>query len=312
MISVILTHYNKGQLLNRTIESLQPQDENLHEIIVVDDCSTDPEWSKNSKYLIETYPKIKIIQNADNKGPAVRLNQGAFSATGNYLFFMDADDILAPNRLNMFLAEMQKQNADLCYAEKVKIHDLNEIQRHTLATWQSSTTPLNYVLENNIMQMCVMCTRELFQKSKGCNENIFIQDESLALNLSKYSKKIISSDLHSVFVILDETETKSIRGENRLSRHLEQQHHDMFFTIDDFIRDYPDIAEQNKKLLIKKAISTYWKSIRHTPQRKFSDFVIYLTSHLHPIQTWNKHRMKLTTYFNQLDHVRKINSRESY
>ena len=54
MISVILTHYNKGQLLNRTIESLQPQDENLHEIIVVDDCSTDPEWSKNSKYLIET------------------------------------------------------------------------------------------------------------------------------------------------------------------------------------------------------------------------------------------------------------------
>ncbi len=225
---------------------------------------------------------------------------------------MDADDILAPNRLNMFLAEMQKQNADLCYAEKVKIHDLNEIQRHTLATWQSSTTPLNYVLENNIMQMCVMCTRELFQKSKGCNENIFIQDESLALNLSKYSKKIISSDLHSVFVILDETETKSIRGENRLSRHLEQQHHDMFFTIDDFIRDYPDIAEQNKKLLIKKAISTYWKSIRHTPQRKFSDFIIYLTSHLHPIQTWNKHRMKLTTYFNQLDHVRKINSRESY
>lgn len=232
MISVILTHYNKGQLLNRTIESLQPQDENLHEIIVVDDCSTDPEWSKNSKYLIETYPKIKIIQNADNKGPAVRLNQGAFSATGNYLFFMDADDVLAPNRLNMFLAEMQKQNADLCYAEKVKIHDLNEIQKHTIATWQSSTTPLNYVLENNIMQMCVMCTRDLFIKSKGCNENIFIQDESLALNLSKYSKKIISSDLHSVFVILDETETKSIRGENRLSRHLEQQHHDMFFTID--------------------------------------------------------------------------------
>ena len=166
MISVILTHYNKGQLLNRTIESLQPQDENLHEIIVVDDCSTDPEWSKNSKYLIETYPKIKIIQNADNKGPAVRLNQGAFSATGDYLFFMDADDVLAPNRLNMFLAEMQKQNADLCYAEKVKIHDLNEIQKHTIATWQSSTTPLNYVLENNIMQMCVMCTRDLFIKSK--------------------------------------------------------------------------------------------------------------------------------------------------
>ena len=43
MISVVLTHYNKGLLLNRTIDSLQPEDENLHEIIVVDDCSTKSE-----------------------------------------------------------------------------------------------------------------------------------------------------------------------------------------------------------------------------------------------------------------------------
>lgn len=311
MISVILTHYNKGLLLNRTIDSLLPDNENLHEIIVVDDSSTDPEWPTNYQYLLKNYPKVKIIQNKDNKGPAVRLNQGAFAATGDYLFFMDSDDILAPNRLNIFLHEMQKQQADLCYAEKVKIHDLNEIQKHTIGIWESSTTPLSYVLKHNIMQMCVMCTRELFLKSKGCNENIFIQDESLALNLAKYSQKIISSDLHSVFVLLDETETKTIRGENRLSRHLEQQHHDMFFTINDFIQDYPDINKQDKKLLTKKALSTYWKSIRHTPQRKFTDFIIYLTSRLHPIQTWNKHRMKLTTYFNQLDHVRKINSRES-
>jgi glycosyltransferase involved in cell wall biosynthesis len=309
MISVILTHYNKGLLLNRTIDSLQPQDKNVHEIIVVDDCSSDPEWPDNCQYLLATYPKVKIIQNTDNKGPAVRLNQGAFAAIGNYLFFMDSDDILAPNRLNMFIHEMQEQQADLCYAKKVKIHDLNEIQQHTTGTWESSTTPLSYILENNIMQMCVMCTRELFLKSKGCNENIFIQDESLALNLAKYSQKIISSDLHSVFVLLDKTETKSVRGENRLSRHLEQQHHDMFFTIEDFIQNYPDINEKDKKLLTKKALSTYWKSIRHTPKQKFSDFLIYLAARINPIQTWNKNHQQLISYFNQLDHVRKINER---
>jgi glycosyltransferase involved in cell wall biosynthesis len=310
MISIVLTHFNKGLLLNRTIESLQPWDDIVHEIIVVDDHSSDPEWVKNAEYIRHTYPKIKIIQNTDNKGPAVRLNQGAFAATGDYLFFMDADDVLAPDRLNMFLNEMQKQNADLCYAKKVKIHDLNEIKNHTIAFWESSTTPLTYVLEHNIMQMCVMCTRELFLKSKGCNEKIFIQDESLALNLAKYSKKIISSSLHSVFVILDEAETKSIRGENRLSRHLEQQHHDMFFTIDDFIQNYPNIIEKDKKLLTQKAISTYWKSIRYTPQRKFSDTFIYLAARINPIKVWNKHQQKLTTYFEQLDHVRKINKRE--
>lgn len=310
MISIVLTHFNKGLLLNRTIESLQPWDDIVHEIIVVDDLSTDSEWQMNHEYLLKTYPKVKIIENIDNKGPAVRLNQGALAATGDYLFFMDSDDVLAPDRLNLFLTEMQKQAADLCYAEKVKIHDLEEIKKHTVATWEASNDPLTYVLDNNIMQMCVMCTRELFLKSKGCNENIFIQDESLALNLAKHSKKIISTNLPSVFVILDKEETKSNRGENRLSRHLEQQHHDMFFTIYDFLKDYPDISPYNKKLLTKKAISTYWKSVRYTPQKTSLDFWIYLGACLNPIKIWDKYHIKLIQYFNQLDHVRKINARE--
>ena len=42
MISIILTHFNKGLLLNRTIESLQPWDDIVNENIVVDDRSTEP------------------------------------------------------------------------------------------------------------------------------------------------------------------------------------------------------------------------------------------------------------------------------
>ncbi|WP_425918860.1 glycosyltransferase family 2 protein [Acinetobacter sp. TSRC1-2] len=306
MISVILTHFNKGLLLNRTIESLQPWDDIVHEIIVVDDHSTDPSWSQNSTHIVQTYPKIKVIQNTENKGPAVRLNQGGFAATGDYLFFMDSDDVLAPNRLQLFLTEMKNQCADLCYGKKVKIHDLNEIQKYTTATWESSTNALNYMLKNNIMQMCVMCSKELFLKAAGCNEKIFIQDESLALNLGKYSQKIISTALHCVFVILDEEETTRVRGENRLSRHLEQQHYDMFFTIDDFLQNYPNIDQENKNILIKKAFSTYWKSIKNTPQQRFSDLLIYFGSKVSPVKIWDKNHQHLIEYFENLDHVRKI------
>ena len=293
-------------MLNRTIESLQPGDDIVHEIIVVDDHSNDPEWIKNAEYIVHTYPKIKVIQNPENKGPAVRLNQGAFAATGDYLFFMDSDDILAPNRLNMFLHEMQTQQADLCYAEKVKIHDLNEIKKHTIGTWESSTTPLSYVLENNIMQMCVMCTRELFLKSKGCNENIFIQDESLALNLAKYAKKIISSDLPSVFVILDEEETKILRGTNRLSRNLNQQHHDMFFTIYDFLKDH-NLEKNQQNLLKKKALSTYWKSLKVYNKKNIKEFLYYIFSKRNPEKYWAARVEQLKTYFSNLDHVRRPN-----
>jgi hypothetical protein len=80
----------------------------------------------------------------------------------------------------------------------------------------------------------------------------------------------------------------------------------MFFTIHDFLNNYPEIDQENKTILVKKALSTYWKSIRKTPQQRFSDVLIYLGSRMNPLKTWDKHHQHLIEYFNQLDHVRKI------
>lgn len=308
MISIVLTHFNKGLLLNRTIDSLNFQDDIVHEIIIVDDASTDPNWHENSDYLKKLSPKIKIISNFENKGPAIRLNQGGLSAEGEYLFFMDADDVLAPDRLSLFLNEMKLNHADLCYAKKVKIHDIEEIKKHQHATWEISQTPLRYIVENNIMQMCVMCTRDLFLKSTGCNEKVFIQDESLALNLGKFSKTLISTDLHSVFVILDKDETKSIRGSNRLSRDLAQQHHDHFFTIYDFIQQAPELENHTKTLLIKKAISTYWKSKKSTNSATITDHIIYLYSKINAQYIFNNNKEKIILHFRNLQNIRIIKS----
>ncbi|MNY93207.1 glycosyltransferase family 2 protein [Acinetobacter calcoaceticus] len=302
-ISVVLTHFNKGPLLQRTIESLQPDLPELLEIIVVDDASTDPNWKNFSQQLEQQYSKVKIIHNIDNKGPANRLNQGGNAAQGDYLFFMDADDVLAPNRLKQIVELMQTENCDLFYGNKVKIRDLAEINNYPHMDTSTIEQPLTYMIQHNIMEMCVMCSKELWQKSQGCNSSLFIQDESLALELGVVAQKLLFTETATVFVILDAEETKTKRGDNRLSQNLNQQHHDMFLTLYDFLNTH-DLNQTQQNLLKKKALSTYWKSLKSRDQKSLKEFFYYVLAKRHPEKWWANRAEALKTYFTQLDHVR--------
>lgn len=302
-ISVVLTHFNKGPLLQRTIDSLQPEQEELFEIIVADDASTDPAWPETSSALEQLYPKVKIIRNSSNLGPANRLNQGANAAQGDYIFFMDADDVLAPSRLKDIANLMQQSNCDLFYGNKVKIYDLTETQQYPSMQTQTVEKPLSYMIKHNIMEMCVMCSRELWQKSGGCNPALFIQDESLALQLGAQAEQLLFTETPTVFVILDAEETKTKRGDNRLSQNLNQQHHDMFFTIYDFLNDHQLNPEQST-LLKRKALSTYWKSLKYRNKNNLADFFYYVLAKKQPEKWWTKRELELKSYFMALDHVR--------
>lgn len=302
-ISVVLTHFNKGELLQRTIDSLQHETPELIEIIVVDDASTDPSWNSFSVELENKYPKVKIIRNLTNLGPANRLNQGANAASGDYLFFMDADDVLAPNRLNQIITLMAQYSCDLFYGNKIKVHALSESNNYPNLITHTIEQPLTYMIEHNIMEMCVMCSKEVWLRSQGCNPRLFIQDESLALQLGLAAQKLLFTETPCVFVILDETETKTKRNNNRLSRNLNQQHHDMFFTIDDFMKGYA-INKIQQKLLKKKALSTYWKSLKVNHNTSLTEFFWYLAAKINPEKIWLLRANYLESYFSQLKNVR--------
>ena len=304
-ISVVLTHFNKGALLQRTIESLNPELPELTEIIVVDDCSTDPNWPAFSKQLEEQYfPKVKIVQNSTNEGPARRLNQGGNLAQGDYIFFMDADDVLVPNRLKDIASLLQTNDCDLFYGNKVKTHNLDVLQQHPHMDITISNDPLTFIIQHNIMEMCVMCSKSVWSNSGGCNPSLFIQDESLSLQLGHAANKLVFTETPTVFVILDQEETKTIRGNNRLSQNLNQQHHDTFMTIYDFLNSNQLTSGQQLKLK-QKALSTYWKSLKFRNRKSFFEFMNYVLGKINPENTWNKRNSQLKSYFEKLDHVRK-------
>jgi glycosyltransferase involved in cell wall biosynthesis len=105
-VSIIVTSYNKELFITETLNSIQLQLYKNIEVIIVDDCSTD-----NSKRLIEEYLKddrFKFYKNELNKGANYCRNFGASIATSQYLFFLDADDLLAINCVEDRLKFMKK------------------------------------------------------------------------------------------------------------------------------------------------------------------------------------------------------------
>jgi glycosyltransferase involved in cell wall biosynthesis len=102
-ITVIINNYNYGQFLKQAIDSVLNQSYPAHEIILVDDGSTD-----NSLEVALSYgDKIKFIPQQNN-GQASTFNTGYNAATGDWIWFLDSDDMLTYDALEEVSKEVRK------------------------------------------------------------------------------------------------------------------------------------------------------------------------------------------------------------
>jgi glycosyltransferase involved in cell wall biosynthesis len=100
LISIIIPFYNRIALLDRAVNSVFEQTYEHWELILVNDNS-----SENIEYIkaINTGPlgqSIVLINNADNFGPGYSRNRGLDIASGEFVCFLDSDDIILPNFLS--------------------------------------------------------------------------------------------------------------------------------------------------------------------------------------------------------------------
>lgn len=95
--SIIITTYNREQLIKRAIDSLIFQTEEDWEAIIVDDESTDNTYAQILPY-IRLYAKIRYIR-ITHGGEAKSKNEGIYSANGKFVSFLDSDDEYDRNHL---------------------------------------------------------------------------------------------------------------------------------------------------------------------------------------------------------------------
>lgn len=98
LLSVIIPAYNYAATLRRAVESVTSQLTRQHELIVIDDGSTDETPSIIAQLAQETTARVRYLRK-QNGGLASTRNAGIREALGSYLIFLDADDELAPSAL---------------------------------------------------------------------------------------------------------------------------------------------------------------------------------------------------------------------
>jgi glycosyltransferase involved in cell wall biosynthesis len=102
-VSIIIPAYNAEKTILETIQSLQNQTFSDFEVIVVNDGSTD----KTLEVLAAIAdPRLKVVSHA-NSGVAVTRNRGIAEATGEFIAFVDADDLWTPDKLESQLKALQ-------------------------------------------------------------------------------------------------------------------------------------------------------------------------------------------------------------
>lgn len=109
LISIVVPVYNAEKFLTDTINTVLQQTYENWELIFVDDKSTDRSKKIISEYLNKN-KKIKLIENKENSGAAVSRNNGIKEAKGNYIAFLDADDLWKKEKLEKQLKFMKEIN----------------------------------------------------------------------------------------------------------------------------------------------------------------------------------------------------------
>jgi glycosyltransferase involved in cell wall biosynthesis len=121
VVSVIVATYCRDSSLKKALLSLVSQTFKSIEIIVVDD-NADDEWSKRVEDIIKDTEKcsnyrILYIRNETNKGSAETRNVGIRTASGEYITFLDDDDIYLPNKIESQLKYMIEEDSDYCITD---------------------------------------------------------------------------------------------------------------------------------------------------------------------------------------------------
>ena len=111
LVSVLMPAFNAQQHIAKAIESILVQTYPYFELLILNDGSTD-----RTQQVIEQFDDERIVKMhlTQNKGLVHARNQLVAAAQGEYIAFLDADDIALPNRLQLQIAFLESGKADIC------------------------------------------------------------------------------------------------------------------------------------------------------------------------------------------------------
>jgi glycosyltransferase involved in cell wall biosynthesis/GT2 family glycosyltransferase len=122
--SVIVPVYNHKDYLPLCIQSILKQKHSNFELILIDDCSTQPEVKSFLARVAAEDNRIRVLYNEENRGIVKSTNQGIIASQAPYLAFVDCDDMLPKNALReVAKAVVRRPDADFLFTDRIRIDE---------------------------------------------------------------------------------------------------------------------------------------------------------------------------------------------
>lgn len=223
LVSVIIPTYRRTATLARAIKSVVHQTYNNIEVLVVDDNEPGDEYSKEVKNLIANlnYPQVHLVTQQKHKNGAAARNAGIRVAKGQYISFLDDDDLWYPNKLERQVEVLSQKDKTVGGVSSIKIFFKRDTLTHISEKWETKPTQSFDILSKrlNIQTCTVLLRRECLDDTGYFNENLNRHQEVqlMAFFTDKYKIDLINE----ILTIIDSSDVINRPTYNKLKTYKE-------------------------------------------------------------------------------------------
>lgn len=180
LVSVIMPAYNAEKFIEQAIESVSAQTCKDWELLVLDDGSSDSTVEIVARAAAKDV-RICLIKNPNNMGAAKTRNCGLDLCQGDYVAFLDSDDVWYPEKLEKQLGCLMKSGADLCYTSYALVGEDGEKVRADYVVPEQAT--LDCMLKQNIIGCSTVLMKRELMEQRRFREDFYHEDYVLWLSL---------------------------------------------------------------------------------------------------------------------------------
>lgn len=282
--SIIIPTYNRAHLIKETIASVQSQTFENWECIVVDDGSTDNTKEVIAE-LIKNDERIKYIYQ-ENAERSVARNKGIKNAKGDYICFLDSDDLYESNHLETLLRHIKKQNNPKALFFTNYIEEINnQTNIPNVPSIINYTNKLAYLMTHAIIPARV-CIHKTILEQNQFDEDITIVEDVILWTRIANEYPVFQIKEPTVKYVIHEDNSIHIKGTGAIKR---------LNGLKVFFKRYPKVISKFPKALQPNLVSnTHFNIAKHYiyhSHRIKAIKHILLSFYYQPIHKQNRHKI---------------------
>ena len=211
LVSVIIPTYKRAEALGRAIRSVLYQTYDNIEILVVDDNEPNDENSKNVEKIINEInsKKVKLVRQKKHINGAAARNAGINAAKGEYITFLDDDDLYLPTKIEEQLNYLKKLDSKIGGVSAKKIFIEDGKINHVSEKWKFDSKQNYKVLSKQLnIQTCTLLLRRKCLDETGYFDENLKRHQEVQLN-SFFTQKYGIKLLDKFLVIIDSTDVSN-------------------------------------------------------------------------------------------------------